>query len=101
MNPSNQIINRVHAHMEKPMPLFQGRSGPYFSLLFHNSCASSYTIIGGLIGTVYGYEIGNTKRYNVLITDKHIADLNYSYLIVGGAIGMSIGSIIGNIIKWI
>lgn len=81
--------------------LLPSRSTPYISLIPSFSYLSTYTIIGGMVGLVYGYEIAEKKRYNVLITPAYVADLNYGYMIWGGFTGMMIGSITGRIINWL
>ena len=90
------ISNIVRSCGELP-----SRSSPYLSLVPSFSYISPYTIIGGMVGLVYGYEIAEKKRYNVLITPSYVADLNYGYLLWGGFTGMMIGSITGRIINWL
>lgn len=77
------------------------RSSPYFSLIPSFSYASTYTIIGGMIGAVYGYDLAEKKRYNVLITPEHVADFNYSYVILYGFSGLLLGNITGRLITWL
>ena len=77
------------------------RSSPYFSLIPSFSYAPTYTMIGGLIGSLYGYEVAKKQRYNVLISTKYIADLNYGYVMWGGLSGLLLGKLTGHLITWI
>lgn len=77
------------------------RSGPYLSLIPSLSYVSTYTLIGGMIGAIYGYDIAEKKRYNVLITSRYAADLNYGYIICYGFSGLLVGGITGRLIAWL
>ena len=47
----------------------------------------SYHIIGGVLGSFVGHEYALSRRYNVFITSKYVADMNYGYLMYGSVSG--------------
>ena len=59
----------------------------------------SYHIIGGVLGSFVGHEYALSRRYNVFIASKYVADMNYGYLMYGSVLGVLAGGVFGQLIK--
>jgi len=61
---------------------------------------SPYSLVGGVLGGLWGYEIAKRRRHNCLITTKYVADFNYGYVFWGGVLGACLGGVTRKLIIW-
>ena len=61
---------------------------------------SPYSLAGGVLGGLWGYNIAKRRRHNCLITTNYIADFNYGYVFWGGIIGACLGGVTRRLIIW-
>ena len=61
---------------------------------------SPYSLVGGVLGGLWGYEIAKRRRHNCLSTTKYVADFNYGYVFWGGVVGACLGGVIRKVVIW-
>ena len=64
-----------------------------------SSFASTYTILGGLLGSGYGFWLMKTVKKRKLITENFIEKENSGYIFWGGILGLCFGKLTGKLIS--